>query len=201
MESLCIHGELTARPDEIIHQPSFAYQHFCLYLTSPQEYFDKALAFVWQKLQSLEVVLVWARQPENILIISVCLVVLTWLVLRLIRSSGRKPFTLKIRDSRKAHRWQPAEYVDKPTYCNSCNELCVSGSCCESCGLCICTRPQCLKMASTAQSCKPLSTSGSGQEMTHFWVKGNLPIFSLCFRYTQNLARSATAKANFSSLN
>lgn len=141
---------------------------------------------MWQKLQSLEVFLVWARQPENILIISVCLVVLTWLALRLIRSSGRKPFTLKIRDSRKAHRWQPSEYVDKPTYCNSCNELCVSGSCCESCGLCVCTQPQCLKIASTAQTCKPLSSSGTGQEMTHFWVKGNLPIFSLCLRYTQS---------------
>ena len=123
----------------------------------------------------------WARQPENLLIISVCIVVLAWLVLRLIRRSGRKPFTLKIRDPRKAHRWQSAEYIDKPTYCNACNELCVSGSCCESCGLCICTRSQCLKMASTAQTCKPLSTTG-GKEMSHFWVKGNLPICSLCFR-------------------
>lgn len=146
------------------------------------EYVDKALAFVWLKLQSLEVVLLWARQPENLLIISVCLIVLTWLVLRLIRTSGRKPFTLKIRDPRMAHRWQSTEYVDKPTYCNACNELCVSGSCCESCGLCICTQPQCLKMASTAQTCKPLSATGSNQDRSHFWVRGNLPICSLCFR-------------------
>ena len=141
----------------------------------------------------------WARQPENLLIISVCIVVLAWLVLRLIRRSGRKPFTLKIRDPRKAHRWQSAEYIDKPTYCNACNELCVSGSCCESCGLCICTRSQCLKMASTAQTCKPLSTTG-GKEMSHFWVKGNLPICSLCFRcvysvcvYDQELSGLFTA--------
>ena len=148
-----------------------------------QEYADKALAFVWQKLQSLEVVVVWARQPENLLIISVSLIVLSWLVLRLIRMSGRRPFTLKIRDPRKAHRWHPTQFVDKPTYCNTCNELCVSGTCCESCGLCVCTRAQCLKSASTAHTCKPLSTSGSEQERSHFWVKGNLPLCSLCFRY------------------
>lgn len=147
-----------------------------------QEYADKALEFVLQKLQSLDVVWSWASEPENLLIISVCVVVIAWLCLKLIRKSRRKPFTLKIRDPRKAHRWQPAEYIDKPTYCNACTELCVSGSCCESCGLCICTQPQCLKMAGTIQSCKPLSAVGKSEETSHFWVKGNLPLCSLCFK-------------------
>lgn len=152
-------------------------------LSGQDEYLYKAGEFIADKISSLEVVLVWARRPENLLLISVCVLVLVWLVARVVRRRGRKGFVLKIRDPRKAHRWQPAEYVEKPTYCNACNELCISGSCCESCGLCICTQPQCLKLASTARSCKPLSSSGDGHEMTHFWVKGNLPLYSLCFRY------------------
>ena len=166
---------------------SFYSLSLSLSLSGQEVCLNKVAAFVWDKVESLEVAVVWARRPENLLIISVCLLVLSWLVLRLIRRSGRKPFVLKIRDPRKAHRWHPAEYTDKPTYCNACNELCISGSCCESCGLCICTRPQCLKLARTAQSCKPLSTAGSGQEDSHFWVKGNLPLCSLCFRYMYNV--------------
>ena len=144
----------------------------------------QVLEKVWAKLQPLEVVLVWVRRPENLVIVCVCLVVLAWLLLRLIRWSGRKPFALQVRDPRKPHRWQVAEFVDKPTYCNACNELCVAGSCCELCGLCTCARAKCLKVADDVQTCKPLSAKRGEEEdkWCHFWVKGNLPLFSFCFR-------------------
>ena len=148
------------------------------------QYLDKAVEYVLLKLQPLEAVVVWVSRPENLLLVLVCMMVLTWLLLRFIHWTGRKPLTIKVRDLRKSHRWQPAQFVDKPTYCNSCNELCVSGSCCEACGMCICSQAPCLKSTSSAQSCKPLSTSegGEGGEPCHFWVKGNLPICSFCFR-------------------
>lgn len=146
-------------------------------------YLDKAVDYVLLKLQPLEAVLLWVSRPENLALVLVCIMVLTWLLLRFIHWTGRKPLTIKVHDLRKSHHWQPAQFVDKPTYCNACNDLCVSGSCCESCGMCICTQSSCLKRASNSQTCKPLSTTeGEKGKFCHFWVKGNLPICSLCFR-------------------
>ena len=154
---------------------------------SQEDYLSKAGAYVLAKLQPLEVVLVWARRPENLIIICVCFLMLCWLLLRFIRWTGRKPFVLQVRDPRKSHRWQEAEFVDKPTYCSTCNELCVTGSSCEMCGLCTCARAKCLTVADGVQSCKPLSTRD--QKWCHFWVKGNLPLFSLCFRSLSLLSK------------
>ena len=151
---------------------------------------NKAWASVWDKLQPLEVVLVWARRPENLAVVCVCFLVLIWMVLRLIRWSGRKPFSLQVCDPRKSHRWKTVQFVEKPTYCNSCDELSVSGSCCESCGLCTCARSKCLEVADRVQTCKPLSKNNGGgggdggeEKWCHHWVKGNLPLFSRCFRF------------------
>ena len=147
-----------------------------------QVYVDRALVFLLQKLHKLVDVWEWARQPQNLLVIVVCIAVLAWFSLKMARRTRRKPFTLKIRDPRKAHRWQPAEYTDKPTYCNACMKICLSGSFCEACGICLCTRAQCMKMAGTVQSCKPLSSREKNERASHFWVKGNLPLCSFCFK-------------------
>jgi len=123
---------------------------------------------------------VYQEQPAILLLLCVCMVAAFWVGVKLMRFR-RGVYTLKIHDPKRAHRWRMSEYLDKPTYCNSCLNMCISGSYCESCGLRICTESRCLKMASTSQSCKPLSMSASSK-MPHFWVRGNLPLYSLCFK-------------------
>ena len=123
----------------------------------------------------------WYLQPSSILLVVVVVVVICWVTLKVLRLRRRNFYSLKICDPLKAHLWHPSTYTSKPTYCNSCLQLCMSGSSCEACGLCICTDNSCLKMASTSKSCKPLSMSSSGKT-PHFWVKGNLPLCSLCFK-------------------
>lgn len=123
----------------------------------------------------------WFLQPSSVLLLISVVIVICWVTLKVIRLRRRTLYTLKIRDPLKAHLWHSMKFIDKPTYCNSCLQLCMSGSSCEACGLCICTDNSCLKMASTSKTCKPLSTTSSNQT-PHFWVKGNLPLFSLCFK-------------------
>lgn len=123
----------------------------------------------------------WFLQPSSILLVVVVVVVVCWVTLKVLRLRRRTFYALKIRDPFKAHLWHSSTFADKPTYCNSCLQLCMSGSSCEACGLCICTDNSCLKMASTSETCKPLSMSSSGKT-PHFWVKGNLPLCSLCFK-------------------
>ena len=122
----------------------------------------------------------WAQEPINVLILAMCVMVVAWIAMRVLRRR-RRSYPIHIRDPKQAHRWQSAEFIDKPTYCNACMEMCVCGSSCESCGLCICVQGRCLKMASSAHSCKPLSDQ-LGNKPPHFWVKGNLPLTSLCFK-------------------
>ena len=120
-------------------------------------------------------------QPSSVLLVVILVVVVCWVVLKALRLHRRPFYSLKIRDPLKAHHWYSSQFLDKPTYCNSCLQLCMSGSSCEACGLCICAENSCLKMASTSKTCKPLSMSSSGKT-PHFWVKGNLPLCSLCFK-------------------
>ena len=129
----------------------------------------------------VDAVYTWSRQPQNQLIICVFLVVMTWLGLKVFKRSQKLYVLRNIRDPMKAHRWCNSRFLDKPTYCNSCLQLSLSGSSCEVCGLCICMQSRCLKMASNGQSCKPLSMTRC-LKMPHFWVKGNLPLCSVCFK-------------------
>lgn len=128
----------------------------------------------------LESFYLWCQEPINLLVVCACVVFALWFGVRRMRLR-RRTYALKIHDPKRAHGWKISEFLDKPTYCNYCLKMCISGSCCESCGLCICTESRCLKMASTSQSCKPLSVSASNK-MPHFWVRGNLPLCSLCFK-------------------
>ena len=116
----------------------------------------------------------------HLLLASLCVVLLLWVALKLLKRRKRRTY-LTIRDPNKAHLWCDTQYLDKPTYCNACMNMCLSGSSCESCGLCICSDSSCLKLASSSKSCKPLSMATT--PMTpHFWVRGNLPLCSLCFK-------------------
>lgn len=99
----------------------------------------------------LESFFLWCQEPINLLVFCACVVFALWFGVRRMRLK-RRTYALKIHDPKGAHRWKMSEFLDKPTYCNSCLQMCISGSCCESCGLCICTESRCLKMASTSQS-------------------------------------------------
>lgn len=132
-------------------------------------------------MDALDALFAWCTQPQNQLIILVVMVLLMWLGMKLLRRSQRL-YILRIMDPKRAHRWQTTEFLDKPTYCNACMHLCVIGSTCESCGLCICTESSCLKLASSSQSCKPVSVTTGCSGTPHFWVKGNLPLCSVCFK-------------------
>ena len=126
----------------------------------------------------------WLLQPVYLGVLAVFVVLILWLTLRIMRCRRRKSF-LQLRDPLRAHCWQAADFLDKPTYCNSCTQMCFAGSCCVSCGLCTCTENDCIKLASNSKICKPLAKfSGSltSSHTQHFWVKGNLPLYSLCFK-------------------
>jgi len=128
----------------------------------------------------------WLMQPIYLGPLAVLLVLLGWLSLRLLRRHRRKLF-LQLRDPLRAHCWQATQFLDKPTYCNSCTQMCFSGSFCVSCGLCTCTENDCIKMASNSRVCKPMgATASSGNKGSshtqHLWVRGNLPLYSMCFK-------------------
>ena len=124
----------------------------------------------------------WLLEPPYLALLAVLTVFCGWLVLRQLYRRRRRHL-LPLRDPLRIHCWQATQFLDKPTYCNSCTQMCFSGSYCVSCGLCTCTENCCVKMASSNKSCKPLATSSSPAGKTeHFWVKGNLPLYSSCFK-------------------
>lgn len=124
----------------------------------------------------------WFSQPVYLVLMIVAFLVILWLGVRLLTRRRRSlRACLPLSNPFKAHCWQATQFLDKPTYCNSCTQMCFSGSYCVSCGLCICAEKCCAKMASSTQSCKPMATNSSGQTH-HHWVKGNLPLASLCYK-------------------
>ena len=120
----------------------------------------------------------WWSHPPYLALMAVAIVLCALVGLRLLSQRRRRHWLSPLN---KVHCWQTAEFLHRPTYCNSCTQMCFSGSYCVSCGLCICTEKCCAKMASSTQSCKPLATP-STSHTHHFWVKGNLPLYSLCFK-------------------
>lgn len=125
----------------------------------------------------------WWSYPPYLAVLAVCIVLCGWLGLRLrSRHKGRRRHLLHLKDPLRAHCWHATHFLEKPTYCNSCTQMCFSGSYCVSCGLSICTENRCVKMASSTQGCKPMATPSHSDHTHHFWVKGNLPLSSLCFK-------------------
>lgn len=124
----------------------------------------------------------WWSHPPYLALLAVLVVLCAWIALRLLGQRRRRRHYLQLSDPLRAHCWQDTQFLNKPTYCNSCTQMCFAGSWCVSCGLCVCTENCCAKMASSTQSCKPLATPSSSGHTHHFWVKGNLPLSSLCFK-------------------
>lgn len=123
----------------------------------------------------------WWSQPYFLAPMMVLVVLCAWLALRLLSRHHRRHL-LQLGAPLRAHCWQTTQFLDKPTYCNSCTQMCFSGSYCVSCGLCTCTDNCCVKIASSTQRCKPMAMPSLSGHTHHFWVKGNLPLSSLCFK-------------------
>ena len=115
--------------------------------------------------------------PFHWVFLSVLLLAIFWICLRLFRRRRYLFYSIK-HDLNRGHRWFSSEFTDKPTYCNSCMQFCVSGSSCETCGICVCLEEKCLKSVCTKHTCKPISTEGNG----HTWMRGNLPLASQCLK-------------------
>ena len=92
------------------------------------------------------------------------------------------------------HLWHRTDFVRRPTYCSSCEELSLSGRYCSSCDLRVCSSEECLRTVNARLKCKYLQSllvpgSGEGDGSTavqyggpahHHWVKGNLSLESMC---------------------
>ena len=105
------------------------------------------------------------------------------------------------------HNWQLTDLFIKPTYCNVCETMMVSGVCCTYCNLY--ADEKCLKRAENTFKCKKICNSifsfekkqdGNkrmeqtvladlskapfkllSQNWSHHWIKGNLQLNSVCF--------------------
>ena len=120
------------------------------------------------------------QDPLTTAALVLTLILLSWIFLKLRRACKRpSSFSLHTKDPLKAHVWEKTRYLDKPTYCNMCEELCLAGSQCQCCGACVCTLSICLKTAKSKLNCKPLSLTQSSHT-PHFFVRGNLPLSSSC---------------------
>lgn len=93
------------------------------------------------------------------------------------------------------HNWHWNDLFHKPTFCNVCECVIVSGACCTYCNLY--TDEKCLKKADKLFKCKQLCDSHENVETDlnskmirriwqHNWIKGNLKLNSSCFVCHEN---------------
>ena len=122
----------------------------------------------------------WIQDPITATMLFTTATLLSWLLLKLLRAC-RQPSSYSIHTNNplRAHVWEKTKYLDKPTYCNVCEEVCIAGIQCQSCGTRLCTMGSCLERGQNTHSCKPLSLPASSRS-PHFFVKGNLPLSSVC---------------------
>ncbi|XP_022249385.1 diacylglycerol kinase epsilon-like [Limulus polyphemus] len=92
-------------------------------------------------------------------------------------SRRQRHYEVPARDIRKGHRWCQVDILSHTAYCNVCEGLIVDGWYCDSCG--VCADHGCFRKADKGISCKFLSRAGNSS-IKHHWVKGNLPLGSIC---------------------
>ncbi len=122
----------------------------------------------------------WIQDPISAGLLIITLTIISWLFLKLLRTCQRpSSHAIHTNDPLRAHIWEKTKYLDKPTYCNVCEEVCIAGTQCQACGTRLCTLSSCLKQGQNRHHCKPLSLYGSSHS-PHFFVRGNLPLSSTC---------------------
>ncbi len=126
------------------------------------------------------ILLKWLQDPISASILISTVTLLSWLLLKLLRACKQPPVhSIHTSDPLRAHIWEKTKYLDKPTYCNVCEDLCIAGTQCQSCGSRLCTLSSCLTQGQNTHHCKPISLP-SFATSRHFFVKGNLPLSSSC---------------------
>lgn len=93
-----------------------------------------------------------------------------------------------------AHNWHLCDLFAKPTFCNVCECVMVSGVYCTYCTLH--SDEKCLKKADKLFKCKQLCDVHSNEDKLrrnwqHHWIKGNLKLNSTCFVCNENDCGSA----------
>lgn len=116
---------------------------------------------------------------SDILFISFITFIFITLVCLLHRSKKFKNFGIS-RSSR--HYWTFHDLIIKPIYCNLCSSSIVSGFHCDSCDIYVDIK--CIKKANKHTNCK-ISISNESS-LKHQWIKGNLPLDSICFLCTKS---------------
>eukprot|EP00118_Oscarella_pearsei_P008402 m.43061 g.43061 ORF g.43061 m.43061 type:complete len:544 (+) comp33405_c0_seq10:12-1643(+) len=129
-------------------------------------------------MQSLAELFVWRGLPHQIGLACLFIFLLLWAFNKFYFSRRKRSHHLQVRDPGKGHRWIPAEFIRRPTYCSVCEEPFVMGSLCDSCQ--ICTHDGCVKVANKRLACKALALSSRRSAMRHHFVKGNIPLCSIC---------------------
>lgn len=123
-------------------------------------------------------VLVWRRDFYQITFLCALVLFLCWIIIRVLRRRPRAAIFIRSWTTKRLHCWYHTDFLDKPTYCNSCMEPVLSGSYCDTCGLCVCTQDTCINNADIHQTCKPAAVVS--RSCSHHWVRGNLPLASNC---------------------
>ncbi|XP_063681295.1 diacylglycerol kinase epsilon-like [Bolinopsis microptera] len=118
----------------------------------------------------------WRGDPLQCTCVTLFFFFLSWLLIKII---FWKPPKLIIRESGQGHSWFGTDFIDKPTYCNNCKELFVTGHSCDSCGVYSCSEERCIDQADEEIACKSLFLSQKKQ-MKHHWIRGNLPLCKEC---------------------
>ena len=113
------------------------------------------------------------------LFLSGVVVILVWLIVKVCKRRTYRELGLQSH----GHIWHRTDFIRRPTYCSACIELCLSGRYCSSCNIRICTNESCFQAAKVRSKCKYLLPRNSYDSVTqtpHHWVKGNLPLESVC---------------------
>ncbi|XP_070581003.1 diacylglycerol kinase epsilon-like isoform X1 [Ptychodera flava] len=100
-----------------------------------------------------------------------------WTLVKLCKRQ-RRFRDLPVRDVAKGHRWVITDMFPKPTYCSVCESHILHGGVCDSCH--VCADDICLRTADRLFACKSLTLSNTATSMKHHWVRGNLPLCSVC---------------------
>ncbi|XP_036123971.1 diacylglycerol kinase epsilon isoform X2 [Molossus molossus] len=79
------------------------------------------------------------------------------------------------------HGWHYTDLFGHPTYCCVCAQHILQGAFCDCCGLRV--DEGCLKKADKRFQCKEIMLKSDGRAldaMPHHWIRGNVPLCSLC---------------------
>lgn len=86
----------------------------------------------------------------------------------------------------RRHKWKSIRILNRSCYCSICEILLLSstGQFCDCCG--ICSHVDCMKKADKILRCKERYTD-NGKPILHLWVRGNLPLNSICKLCRENI--------------